>query len=195
MSMPETNHKIIAIGASTGGVQALRSVLSAFPAYAPGTLVVQHMPARFTRNFAERLNRECAMAVKEAQEGDLVRPGQVLLAPGGMHMTLKRSGANYLVKVYVGQPVCHQMPSVDVLFESVADSAGSNAVGAILTGMMGADGARGLQAMRQSGARTVAQDETSCVVFGMPKEAIAIGAVERVAPLSKISETLLHWIK
>ncbi len=193
LSMSETTHKIIAIGASTGGVQALTSVLTAFPIDAPGTVVVQHMPAHFTCSFAERLNRECAVTVKEAQDGDWVRPGQVLLAPGGKHMTLRRSGANYLVRVQAGQPVCHQMPSVDVLFESVADYAGANAVGAILTGM-GADGAEGLLAMRQSGARTVAQDEASCVVFGMPKEAIAKDAVERVASLANIPEILLHWI-
>lgn len=190
LHMTETTHKIFAIGASTGGVQALTRVLSALPANAPGTLVVQHMPAQFTTSFAERLNNECAVHVKEAQNGDHVVPGQVLIAPGGLHMLLQRSGASYYVTVKDGPPVCRQKPSVEVLFNSVAKYAGANAVGAILTGM-GNDGAGGLLNMRQSGAHTVAEDETSAVVFGMPKEAIDRGAAEKVVPLSDIAKTLI----
>jgi two-component system chemotaxis response regulator CheB len=192
LHMTETTHKIFAIGASTGGVQALTRVLSALPANAPGTLVVQHMPAQFTTTFAERLNNECAVHVKEAQNGDHVVPGQVLIAPGGLHMLLQRSGASYYVTVKDGPPVCRQKPSVEVLFNSVAKYAGANAVGAILTGM-GNDGAGGLLNMRQSGAHTVAEDETSAVVFGMPKEAIDRGAAEKVVPLSDIAKTLITF--
>ena len=169
--MLETTHKILAIGASTGGVQALETVLTAFPANAPGTLVVQHMPANFTSSFATRLNRECAVTVKEARDRDSVIPGQVLIAPGGFHMTLQRSGASYFVSVRQGPRVCRQIPSVEVLFDSVAKYAGANAVGAILTGM-GDDGAKGLLNMRKSGAHTIAQNEASCVVFGMPTAAV-----------------------
>ncbi len=192
LHMTETTHKIFAIGASTGGVQALTRVLSALPANAPGTLVVQHMPAQFTTTFAERLNNECAVHGKEAQNGDHVVHGQVLIAPGGLHMLLQRSGASYYVTVKDGPPVCRQKPSVEVLFNSVAKYAGANAVGAILTGM-GNDGAGGLLNMRQSGAHTVAEDETSAVVFGMPKEAIDRGAAEKVVPLSDIAKTLIAF--
>ncbi|HOV76553.1 MAG TPA: chemotaxis response regulator protein-glutamate methylesterase, partial [Sedimentisphaerales bacterium] len=174
LSMTETTNKIFAIGASTGGVQALTCVLSMLPANAPGTVIVQHMPAHFTTSFAQRLNSECAVNVKEAEEGDHVVPGRVLIAPGGLHMLLQRSGANYFVTLRDGPQVCHQRPSVEVLFNSVAKYAGANAIGAILTGM-GDDGATGLLNMRQAGAHTIAQDEQSCVVFGMPKEAIARG--------------------
>ena len=190
LSMAETTNKIFAIGASTGGVQALTRVLSALPANAPGTVVVQHMPAHFTTSFAQRLNTECALSVKEADDGDRVVPGRVLIAPGGLHMLLRRSGANYFVSLKDGPPVCRQKPSVEVLFNSVAKYAGQNAVGAILTGM-GDDGATGLLNMRQAGAHTVAQDEASCVVFGMPKEAIARGAAEEIAPLDRIPERLI----
>lgn len=191
-NLTETTHKILAIGASTGGVQALTCVLSALPANAPGTLVVQHMPAMFTKSFAERLNKECAVTVKEAQDGDHVIPGRVLIAPGGYHMTLQRSGAIYYVAVKDGPAVCHQKPSVEVMFQSVAKYAGPNAVGAILTGM-GDDGANGLLAMRNAGAHTIAQDEETCIVFGMPKEAIKRGGAEVVMPLDKIAGALIQF--
>ncbi len=189
----ETTHKIFAIGASTGGVQALTTVLSAFPANVPGTLVVQHMPANFTHSFAQRLNQESAVEVKEAQDGDLVVPGRVLIAPGGFHMILRRTGAKYLVALQGGKRVCHQKPSVEVLFNSVAEQAGANAVGAILTGM-GQDGAQGLLKMRQQGARTLAQDEKSCVVYGMPKEAAECGAAEKIVPLHRVAETMIQMV-
>lgn len=189
--MTETTNKIIAIGASTGGVQALTCVLKSLPANSPGVVIVQHMPATFTKSFADRLNEECAVSVKEAEDGDRVVRGNVLIAPGGKHMLLQRSGANYYVAVKDGPPVCHQRPSVEVLFNSVAKFAGNNAVGAILTGM-GNDGAAGLLNMKQNGARTVAQDEDSCVVFGMPKEAIRLGAADTIVPLNKVAQTLLQ---
>jgi two-component system, chemotaxis family, protein-glutamate methylesterase/glutaminase len=191
LSMVETTNKIFAIGASTGGVQALTRVLSALPANAPGTVVVQHMPAHFTTSFAQRLDTECAMSVKEASDGDRVVPGRVLIAPGGWHMLLCRSGANYYVALKDGPPVCRQRPSVEVLFNSVAKYVGPNAVGAILTGM-GDDGATGLLNMRQAGAHTIAQDEQTCVVFGMPKEAIARGGAEEIMPLDRVPERLLR---
>ena len=190
LSMTETTDKVFALGASTGGVQALTCVLSALPANAPGTVVGQHMPAHFTTSFAQRLDRACAMHVKEAADGDRVVPGRVLLAPGGYHMLLSRSGANYYVVVKNGPPVCRQRPSVEVLFNSVAKYAGPNALGAILTGM-GDDGATGLLNLRQAGAHTVAQDEQSCVVFGMPKEAIARGGAEEIVSLDRVAERLL----
>ena len=192
LSMAETTNKIFAIGASTGGVQALSYVLSEFPSNAPGTLIVQHMPGHFTTSFAERLNRECQVNVKEAQDGDRVVPGQVLIAPGGFHMLLRRSGANYYVNIKEGPRVCRQIPSVEVLFNSVAKYAGANAIGAILTGM-GDDGAKGLLNMRNSGSHTIAQDEDSCIVFGMPKEAIACGAAEKIVPLSNITQSLIMF--
>lgn len=192
LCMAETTNKIFAIGASTGGVQALGCVLSALPANAPGTVVVQHMPAHFTTSFAQRLNNECAVQVKEADDGDHVVPGRVLIAPGGLHMLLQRSGANYFVTLRDGPMVCRQRPSVEVLFNSVAKYVGPNAVGAILTGM-GDDGATGLLNMRRAGAHTIAQDEQSCVVFGMPKEAIARNAAEKITPLGKVAETLIAF--
>ncbi len=188
-----TTHKVIAIGASTGGTQAIESVLREFPPDAPGTVICQHMPAAFTGPFAARLNAGSAVEVREARDGDAVIPGLCLLAPGDRHMLLQRSGARYVVRVKNGPPVHHQRPSVDVLFESVARAAGANAVGAILTGM-GADGAAGLLAMRQAGAATVAQDEPSCVVFGMPKEAIRLGAAERVVPLDRVARTVFDLL-
>jgi len=194
LSMVETTHKIFALGASTGGVQALTCVLSALPANAPGTVVVQHMPAHFTSSFAQRLHGECAMSVKEAAEGDHVLPGRVLIAPGGLHLLLQRSGANYFVTLRDGPPVCRQKPSVEVLFNSVAKYAGPNAVGAILTGM-GDDGATGLLNLRRAGAHTIAQDEQSCVVYGMPKEAVARGGAETIVPLTKVAETLLAFAR
>ncbi|MCD6392684.1 MAG: chemotaxis response regulator protein-glutamate methylesterase [Planctomycetes bacterium] len=191
LSMVETTNKIFAIGASTGGVQALTRLLSAMPANAPGTLIVQHMPAHFTSSFAERLNNECAVNVSEARNGDHVIPGKALIAPGGLHMILQRSGANYYVTIKDGPPVCRQRPSVELMFNSVAKYAGANAVGAILTGM-GNDGAGGLLNMRESGAHTIAQDEASCVVFGMPKEAIERNAAEHVMPLCDIAQKMIN---
>lgn len=190
LHMAETTNKIFAIGASTGGVQTLTQVLGALPSNAPGTVVVQHMPAQFTTSFADRLNNECAVTIKEAATGDRVIPGQVLIAPGGLHMILQRSGANYYVTVKDGPAVCRQKPSVEVLFNSVAKYAGANAIGAILTGM-GSDGAEGLLNMRNSGSHTIAQDEASCIVFGMPKEAIDKGAAEKVVSLNDITRTMI----
>jgi two-component system chemotaxis response regulator CheB len=192
LSMAETTNKIFAIGASTGGVQALMRVLSALPANAPGTLVVQHMPAKFTTSFAERLNNDCAVNVSEAKDGDRVIPGRVLIAPGGYHMLLQRSGANYYVNIKDGPSVCRQKPSVELMFNSVAKYAGANAVGAILTGM-GNDGAGGLLNMRQSGAHTIAQDEATSIVFGMPKEAIEKGGAEKVLPLSDVAKNMIKF--
>ena len=194
LSMAETTNKIFAIGASTGGVQALTRLLPALPANAPGTLVVQHMPAQFTTSFAERLNNDCVVNVTEARDGDHVIPGRVLIAPGGLHMLLQRSGANYYVTVKDGPPVCRQKPSVELLFNSAAKYAGANAVGVILTGM-GNDGAAGLLNMRHSGAHTIAQDEASSVVFGMPKEAIEQEAAEKVVPLSDIAKTMINLVQ
>jgi len=187
----EATHRVLAIGASTGGPGAIEQVLAAFPANAPGTVIVQHMPELFTASFAARLNDACQIEVREARDGDAVVPGVALLAPGNRHMLLQRSGANYAVRIKDGPPVYHQRPSIDVLFESVARSAGRNAVGALMTGM-GADGAKGLLAMRQAGAHTLAQDEASCVVFGMPKEAIALGAVTQVVSLSEMAGAMLQ---
>ncbi len=184
-AMAETTERIVAIGTSTGGTQALQEVLVELPAVCPGIVVVQHMPPQFTAAFASRLNSLCAIEVREAQNGDRVVPGCALIAPGGRHMLLKRSGAQYHVEVKEGPPVNRHCPSVDVLFRSVAKIAGANATGFIMTGM-GDDGARGLKEMRDAGARTVAQDEHTCVVFGMPKEAIKLGAAEKVVPLDEI---------
>ena len=186
-----TTDKVVAIGASTGGTEALRSLLEAMPPDAPGLVIVQHMPEVFTRAFADRLSQTCRIEVKEAASGDRVGEGRALIAPGNRHTVLVRSGAHYAVEVRDGPLVSRHRPSVDVLFRSVAQAAGPNAVGVILTGM-GDDGADGLLEMRQAGAATVAQDEASCVVFGMPKEAIERGAVDQVLPLSRIGGTLLR---
>ncbi len=188
-----TTNKIIAIGASTGGTEALRVVLSSMPPNSPGILVVQHMPAHFTTSFAERLNELSMITVKEAKDGDSVVNGLALIAPGNYHMLLKRSGARYYVQIKTGPMVHHQRPAADVLFHSVANYAGRNAVGAILTGM-GSDGAQGLLKMREAGARTVVQDEKSCIIFGMPREAIKLGAAEKVVPLKNISGTALKMV-
>ena len=185
-AMALTTDRLIAIGSSTGGLQAIEAVLTALPRTTPGILIVQHMPERFTVALAARLNSLCAMEVKEAADGDRVFDGRVLIAPGGRHLQLYRSGAHYLVRVRDGPLVNRHKPSVDVLFKSVAHSAGANALGLILTGM-GDDGARGLLEMRDAGARTAAQDEASCVVFGMPREAIARGAADDVLPLSAMA--------
>jgi len=185
-AMAVTTDRLIAIGSSTGGVQAIEAVLTALPRTTPGILIVQHMPERFTAALATRLNSLCAMEVKEAADGDRVIDGRVLIAPGGRHMQLYRSGAQYLVSVRDGPLVNRHKPSVDVLFKSVAQHAGANALGMILTGM-GDDGARGLLDMHSAGARTAAQDEASCVVFGMPREAIARGAADDVLALSAMA--------
>lgn len=188
-----TTNKIIVIGASTGGTEALRVVLSSMPPNAPGILVVQHMPAHFTTSFAERLNELSMITVKEAKDGDSVVNGLALIAPGNYHMLLKRSGARYYVQIKTGPLVHHQRPAADVLFHSVANYAGRNSVGAVLTGM-GSDGAQGLLKMREAGARTVVQDEKSCIIFGMPKEAIKLGAAEKVVPLQNIAGTALKMV-
>ncbi len=185
LAMAETTDKVVAIGASTGGTQALEGVLTTLPRVCPGIVIVQHMPEKFTAAFAARLDSVCAIEVREAKHGDRVRPGLALIAPGGRHMQLVRSGAQYHVDVIDGPPVNRHRPSVDVLFRSTARCAGGNALGIILTGM-GDDGARGLKEMRDAGAATLAQDEASCVVYGMPKEAVRLGGVERSLPLSSI---------
>lgn len=188
-----TTHQIIAIGASTGGTKAIESVLTAMPTNTPGIVIVQHMPEHFTASFAERLNGICQMEVREAKNNDTVQPGLVLIAPGNQHMVFRRSGARYHVLLKGGPPVEHQRPSVDVLFHSVAQQAGHNAVGVILTGM-GADGAAGMLAMHQADARTIAQDEASCVVFGMPKEAIQMGGADHIMSLDKIPQGIINLI-
>jgi len=190
-AMARTTESVICIGASTGGTEALREVLEALPADCPGIVVVQHMPERFTAAFAHRLNGICAVEVKEAADGDTVLRGRVLIAPGARHMLLRRSGARYHVEVKDGPLVSRHRPSVDVLFRSAAQYAGGNATGIIMTGM-GDDGARGLLEMRKAGAHTVAQDEATSVVFGMPKEAIALGAVEKVLPLESLAAEILR---
>ncbi len=184
-AMAQTTERVVAIGTSTGGTQALEQVLTALPRVCPGIVIVQHMPEKFTAAFASRLDKLCQIEVKEAENNDRVMPGRALIAPGGRHMLLRRSGAQYHVEVVDGPLVNRHRPSVDVLFRSVAKSAGANAQGIIMTGM-GDDGAAGLLEMRQAGARTVAQDEDSCVVFGMPKEAIKRGGVDKIVSLGVI---------
>jgi two-component system chemotaxis response regulator CheB len=187
--LQDTTDKVIALGASTGGTEAIKAVLTQLDAAMPGVIIVQHMPAQFTKAFAGRLNGICRMEVKEAEDNDLVRTGRVLIAPGTFHMVLTRSGAKYYVRIKEGPLVCHQRPSVDVLFHSVAEVAGKNALGVILTGM-GKDGAEGMKHMFDAGAVNIAQDEESCVVFGMPKEAIRTGGVQQVIPLSRIPHAM-----
>ena len=194
VDLGRTTHKVLAIGASTGGTRAIEAVLHRLPPTTPGTVIVQHMPEKFTTSFAERLNQCCALKVSEARNGDAVLPGTALLAPGNFHMVLVRKGGTYYVELKDGPRVHYQRPSVDVLFDSVAKTAGKNAVGVILTGM-GADGARGLLAMHQNGAYTIAQDEASCVVFGMPKEAIKLGGTDEVTDLQKIPENILKAVQ
>jgi two-component system chemotaxis response regulator CheB len=191
LSLTRTTHKVVAIGASTGGTQALQTILAELPETSPGIMVVQHMPEHFTRSFARRLDDLCAVEVKEAQDGDTVSPGRVLIAPGNHHMLLHRSGALYTVAVKEGPLVSGHRPSVDILFKSCARFAGRNAIGVILTGM-GKDGAEGLLEMRQEGAATVAQDEATSVVYGMPGEAVARGAADRVVPLPRIAGSILE---
>jgi len=180
---------VIAIGASTGGTEALREVLTGLPANMPGIVIVQHIPPVFSLAFANRLNDLCKLRVKEAADGDRLTAGLALIAPGNFHMTLLKTGGEYRVRIESGPRVCYQRPSVDVLFESVAQAAKGDAIGAILTGM-GADGAQGLLKMKRAGARTIAQDEASCVVFGMPREAIRLGAADRVLPLDRVAAEL-----
>jgi two-component system chemotaxis response regulator CheB len=189
--LAKTTAKVVCIGASTGGTESLREVLTALPASAPGIVVVQHMPEKFTASFARRLNDLCAVEVKEAENGDAVLQGRVLIAPGNRHTLLTRCGARYQVEVKDGPLVSRHRPSVDVLFRSATAAAGANAVGIIMTGM-GDDGAHGLEEMKQAGAFTIAQDEATSVVFGMPKEAIARGCVDRILPLSAIAPELLR---
>jgi two-component system chemotaxis response regulator CheB len=191
-AMSKTTEHIIAIGTSTGGTQALEFLLTQLPTNCPGIVIVQHMPEKFTASFAQRLDSLCEIRVSEAKHNDRVLPGHALIAPGGRHMMLKRSGAYYHVDVIDGPLVNRHKPSVDVLFRSVAKCAGKNAVGFILTGM-GDDGARGLKDMLNAGAPTVAQDEKSCVVFGMPKEAIALGAAEKIMALSQIPNEIMRF--
>jgi len=184
---------VVAIGASTGGTEAVARVMAELPAEFPGTLITQHIPAGFSKAFSERLDRACRMQVKEAADGDELRPGRALVAPGGLHMLLRRAGSAYRVTVKDGPRVCYQRPSVDVLFASVAEQAAANAVGVLLTGM-GADGAAGLLRMREKGAATMAQDEASCVVFGMPREAIRLGAAAQVVPLDRVAPAILRLV-
>lgn len=188
-----TTEKVIVIGASTGGTEALKAFLIDLPADSPGILITQHMPEAFTKTFAKRLDGLCHIAVKEAEQGDRVLPGHAYLAPGNRHLLLNRSGANYMAELSDGPPVNRHRPSVDVLFRSAANCAGKNSVGIIMTGM-GDDGAAGMLELCQSGAYTIAQDERSCVVFGMPKEAISRGGVTAVLPLPEIASHLLTWL-
>lgn len=190
----ESTHKLIALGASTGGTQALERVLRSFPVDAPATVIVQHMPEHFTASFAKRLDTVCAMSVREAKDGDYLAPGLALVAPGGKHLIVQASGARWVARVKDGPKVHHQRPAVDVTFQSVARAAGRNAVAALLTGM-GADGAKGMLAMREAGAYTVAQDEASCVVYGMPREAVKLGAAVEVLPLDHVADALLHAVR
>ncbi len=193
ISQAKMTDTVIAIGASTGGTQAIQEVLTRMPGNSPGIVIVQHMPEQFTASLAERLNQLCDLEVREAKNNDSVLPGTALIAPGNYHLLLQRSGARFYVQTKTGPLVCGHRPSVEVLFKSVARAAGRNAVGVILTGM-GKDGASGLLEMRNSQARTIAQDEKSCVVFGMPKEAIALGAAESVLPLAGIPEKIVSCV-
>lgn len=191
LALAVTTHKVVAIGASAGGTSAIRALLGALPQNAPGMVIVQHMPEGFTRSFARGLDDSCALEVREAEDGDVVMPGRALLAPGNRHMVLRRSGASYRVQIKDGPRVSGCRPSVDVLFASVARYAGANAVGVILTGM-GSDGAAGLLAMRAAGSATIAQDERTSVVFGMPREAIARGAAQHVLALPSVPRAILE---
>jgi len=189
--MIQTTERIVAVGASTGGTEALREFLEVLPVDCPGIVIVQHMPEKFTAAFAKRLDSICTVQVKEAEDGDTVIRGRALIAPGNRHTLLKRSGARYYVEVKDGPLVCRHRPSVDVLFRSVARYAGSNAVGVIMTGM-GDDGAQGMAEMKDAGATNLAQDEATCVVFGMPAEAIKHGGVHKVLPLGDLANEVLR---
>jgi two-component system chemotaxis response regulator CheB len=192
-AMVQTTERVVAIGTSTGGTQALEVVLTALPRVAPGIVIVQHMPEKFTAAFAARLDSLCQITVQEARNNDRVIQGRALIAPGGKHMLLRRNGAQYFVEVMDGPLVNRHRPSVDVLFRSVAKSVGANALGVIMTGM-GDDGAAGLLEMRNAGARTIAQDEESCVVYGMPKESVKRGAVERTVALNAIDKEIVRQL-
>ncbi len=190
-AMLQTTEKVVVVGASTGGTEALKTFLESFPADSPGIAIVQHMPENFTTAFSRRLDGLCKISVKEAEDGDTLIRGRALIAPGNHHMLLKRSGARYYVEIKDGPLVSRHRPSVDVLFRSAARYAGKNAVGVIMTGM-GDDGAKGLLEMKEAGAYTIAQDEKTCIVFGMPQEAIKLGAVEKVLPLQNISNAVIN---
>ncbi|RMG43647.1 MAG: chemotaxis response regulator protein-glutamate methylesterase [Candidatus Dadabacteria bacterium] len=190
-ALSKTTHKVVVLGASTGGTQAIEYVLRQYPKNGPGTVIVQHMPAGFTRSFAERLNEICKIHVEEAKNGDTVTPGKVLIAPGNKHMLVKRSGAQYFVEVKDGPLVGRHRPSVDVLFNSAAAFIGKNAVGVMLTGM-GKDGAQGMLKLKEAGAVNLAQDEKSCVVYGMPRAAVEAGAVDHVLPLDQIASKIME---
>jgi len=192
-ALAQTSNKVVAIGASTGGTEALKKVLTKMPPNSPGIVIVQHMPANFTTAFAARLNDLSQINVKEAEDNDSVTPGTALLAPGNFHMILRRSGGRYYVEVKTGPMVHHQRPAVDVLFKSTAKYAGANAIGVILTGM-GADGAEGLLEMKNAGAGTIAQDEKSCVVFGMPREAIRLGGVDKVVSIDQVASEIIKMV-
>ncbi|MDH4320494.1 MAG: chemotaxis response regulator protein-glutamate methylesterase [Desulfobulbaceae bacterium] len=192
-ALAESTDKVIVIGASTGGTEAIRHIISQFPPTMPGVVIVQHMPPGFTKMFAERLNTICAMEVKEAESGDRVLSGRILIAPGDIHTRIVRSGGIYQVRCEPGDKVCGHRPSVEVLMRSAAEHVGANAISVMLTGM-GADGADGMVAMRQAGARTLAQDEASCVVFGMPNEAFKRGGAERLVPLDKIAQEIARLL-
>jgi len=186
----KTTDRIIAIGASTGGTEAIRNLIMRFPADAPGTVITQHIPAGYSKAFSERLDRDCALRVFHAEDGQRILPGHAYVAPGGQHLSIVRSGAYWTCKVGVGEPVNRHMPSVDILFESVAKNAGSNATGVLLTGM-GDDGARGLLALKQTGGRTICQDEATSVVWGMPGAAVKLGAADAVLPLEAIAQHVI----
>lgn len=192
VALAETTHKVVALGASTGGTEALRSVLTALPKQCPGIVMTQHMPEGFTASFAQRLDELCEIDVKEAADGDWVVPGKALLAPGNRHLKLDRDGARYVVRVVDGPKVSRHKPSVDVLFDSVARVAGKNALAVIMTGM-GSDGATGMLTMHKAGATTIAQDEASCIVFGMPKEAIKLGGAQYILPLDDIPANIVAY--
>lgn len=193
-AMSTTTDQLVAIGTSTGGTQALEQVLTRLPRTAPGIVIVQHMPEKFTAAFADRLNKICEIEVLEAQNGDRVIPGRALVAPGGRHMQVKRSGAQYHVEILDAPPVNRHRPSVDVLFRSVAKCAGRNAFGIIMTGM-GDDGALGIREMHDAGAETIAQDEKTCIVYGMPKEAVKLGAIDKILPLESIAGAIEQYGK
>ncbi|MDR1036380.1 MAG: chemotaxis response regulator protein-glutamate methylesterase [Deltaproteobacteria bacterium] len=192
-AITETTNKVVAIGSSTGGTEALKEILTRLPPDTPGIVVAQHMPPNFTKSFADRMNEICRINVREGAQNDSVLPGTCLIAPGNFHMLLRRSGARYFVEVKTGPMVHHQRPAVDPLFKSVAKSAGANSVGVVLTGM-GSDGADGIRIMKEAGAKTLAQDEASCVVFGMPKEAIKTGCVDKVVSLRNMPQAILDFV-
>jgi two-component system chemotaxis response regulator CheB len=194
LALTKTTNKVIIVGASTGGTKAIEELITRFPTDAPGTVIVQHMPAGFTKAFSDRLNGVCAVDVREAVDGDTVAVGKVLVAPGNKHMLINRSGAQYFVSIKDGPLVNHHRPSVDVLFQSAAKFVGANAIGIMLTGM-GADGSKGMLQMKEAGAYNIAQDEESCVVYGMPKAAVEIGAVHSVLPLSEIATHALRKLE